>query len=172
MTSDHTDSPRLGQHGVALKVENVGILITGKPGIGKSALALELMAQGHQLVADDHVELSVLSRQLIAHCPERISGMLHSRELGMIDVRKLYPKNPWLPQTVVDMIIDLQQASSSTLHYQGNWQLTEMMHLQIPSVALSVSCSTPLSARVLTAVKLLPLRQSELHAAKPLATAR
>ena len=172
MTSDHTDSPRLGLHGVALKVDNVGILIAGKPGIGKSALALELLAQGHQLVADDHVELSVLGRQLIARCPERISGMLHSRELGMIDVRKLYSKNAWLPEMVVEMIIDLQQAPSTTLHYQGNWQLTEVMHLQIPSVALSVSCSTPLSGRVLTAVKLLPLRQSELHMANSLTTAR
>ncbi|WP_152417543.1 HPr kinase/phosphorylase [Methylophaga lonarensis] len=174
MTTSHpsssTDTPRFGQHGVAVKVDNTGILILGKPGVGKSSLALELLAQGHQLVADDHIEFSILGPQLIAHCPTQTSGLLHSRELGMIDVRKLYPENAWLAQMVVEMIIKLHHGPNTPVNYEGTWQLTEIMQMQIPSVSLSVSSPTSLSARVLAAVKLLPLRQSELHLTNSRAT--
>ena len=43
-------------HGVLVDVFEVGVLLLGKSGIGKSECALELVMRGHRLVADDVIE--------------------------------------------------------------------------------------------------------------------
>ena len=45
-----------------------GILITGSAGSGKSFLALELLARGGRLVADDQTLLEMSQGHLIARC--------------------------------------------------------------------------------------------------------
>ena len=50
-------APRETLHGVLLEVYGVGVLITGRSGVGKSEAALELVKRGHQLVADDVVDV-------------------------------------------------------------------------------------------------------------------
>ena len=43
----------LSIHGVLLSIDNIGIIIRGKSGIGKSECAAELINKGAKLVADD-----------------------------------------------------------------------------------------------------------------------
>ena len=50
-------SERITQHGTLLDVNGVGVLVRGKSGLGKSEVALELVRRGHQLVADDRVDI-------------------------------------------------------------------------------------------------------------------
>src|SRR5690625_412456 len=50
-------SPSTSIHGVLVEIYGVGVLITGKSGIGKSEVALDLIKRGHRLVADDSVEI-------------------------------------------------------------------------------------------------------------------
>ena len=49
-------APITTMHAVLVNVF-VGVLITGESGVGKSESALELIKRGHQLVADDVVEI-------------------------------------------------------------------------------------------------------------------
>lgn len=60
------------------------ILIKGASGAGKSSLALELMAFGAALVADDRTRLIVLDRVLIASCPPAIRGQIEARGVGIL----------------------------------------------------------------------------------------
>src|SRR5690606_22581630 len=46
-------APTTAVHGVLVDIYGVGVLITGKSGVGKSETALELVKKGHRLVADD-----------------------------------------------------------------------------------------------------------------------
>ncbi len=48
-------APSTNVHGVLMDVLGVGVLIMGRPGIGKSENALELIMRGHRLVIDDAV---------------------------------------------------------------------------------------------------------------------
>lgn len=50
-------SPIESVHGVLVDVNGIGVLITGKSSIGKSETALELIHRGHQLIADDRVDI-------------------------------------------------------------------------------------------------------------------
>ncbi len=96
------------QHGVMLHYQGKGILIYGEAGIGKSSLALELIHQGAILIADDVVDFSLSAGQLIAYCPKMLSGLLHSRELGLMDIRKVCGEESWQSNTIADCCIELK----------------------------------------------------------------
>ena len=55
---DERLAPRARIHGVLVDVFEVGMLLLGSSGVGKSEVALELVMRGHRLVADDVVEQS------------------------------------------------------------------------------------------------------------------
>lgn len=61
-----------------------GVLILGASGRGKSALALELMALGAGLVADDRTVITVRDGQAIASCPPALSGLIEARFVGLL----------------------------------------------------------------------------------------
>jgi serine kinase of HPr protein (carbohydrate metabolism regulator) len=63
-----------------------GVLVTGAPGSGKSALALALIDRGAQLVGDDGVTLEVRDDRAWAAPPPRIAGKLEIRNVGLIDL--------------------------------------------------------------------------------------
>ncbi len=59
-------------------------MILGASGSGKSGLALQLMAFGAGLVADDRTDLSRKGDTLLASCPETILGKIEARGLGIL----------------------------------------------------------------------------------------
>jgi len=78
-----TDNPPL--HASCVAVGRDAVLILGAAGAGKSALALELMAFGGTLVADDRVSLAVEEGALIATCPPSIAGLIEARGVGILN---------------------------------------------------------------------------------------
>lgn len=70
-------------HGTCVAIDQIGVLLLGPPGCGKSDLALRLIDGGAALIADDQVELNAHAGHLIARPPEQISGLLEVRGLGV-----------------------------------------------------------------------------------------
>ncbi len=62
----------------------VGVALTGPSGVGKTGLALRLMAQGWQLVADDAALVWVSGGHLWARAPRATSGLIEARGLGLV----------------------------------------------------------------------------------------
>src|SRR5690606_1191678 len=58
-------APMTTVHGVLVDVYGIGVLITGKSGVGKSETALELVKRGHRLVADDSVEIRQVAKNVL-----------------------------------------------------------------------------------------------------------
>ena len=95
-------------HGVLVHVHGTGLLIEGKPGAGKSALALELIARGHALVSDDVVEVvRPAPGILIGRCPGVIGGYLETRGLGVLDVGRMHGRRAVRAQARLDLILRL-----------------------------------------------------------------
>lgn len=76
-------------HGSMVDVYGVGVLITGKSGLGKSEIALDLVERGHGLVADDAVVIHRKgeSTVLTARRNEIVDHFMEIRGLGVVDVK-------------------------------------------------------------------------------------
>jgi HPr kinase/phosphorylase len=79
-----------------------GLLILGRPGAGKSRLALELMALGCALVADDRVALRRAGTALRASAPPALAGLVEARGVGVLRVR-------FRREAAVRLVVDLDR---------------------------------------------------------------
>jgi len=64
-------SPTTTIHATTVAVNGRGVMIRGASGSGKSALALQMIAMGAELVSDDRTSLIVHENRLIASPPTR-----------------------------------------------------------------------------------------------------
>ena len=71
-------------HASAVAFGESGLLICGKTGVGKSALAIELMALGATLVSDDQVHLTETEGGIMMSAPPLINGQIEARNMGII----------------------------------------------------------------------------------------
>ncbi len=84
-------APRTIFHGGLIDVYGAGILLTGKSGIGKSEIALDLVERGHRLVADDVVNIEKTDDRIImGYGEELLQNTLEIRGLGIVNVRKAF----------------------------------------------------------------------------------
>lgn len=67
----------------------IGMLITGESGVGKSGLVSHCLMQGAKLVADDRVQLRAEHNTLIATAPDAIRGLIELNQVGIFDVSVL-----------------------------------------------------------------------------------
>ena len=102
-------APTTAVHGVLVDVYGVGVLITGKSGVGKSETALELVKRGHRLVADDCVEIRQEDGStLIGTAPELIEHLLEIRGLGIINVMTLFGAGAVLKSKKIALVVHLE----------------------------------------------------------------
>ena len=72
-------------HASAVSLGPSGLLLLGASGAGKSSLALELMARGATLVADDRVIVTPHPEGgLRLSAPERLEGLIEARGVGIL----------------------------------------------------------------------------------------
>ena len=82
---------RTSIHGTLVDVYGIGILFTGRSGIGKSEVALDLVERGHRLVADDMVIAIKRHEDILMGEGRDISEhFMEIRGLGLIDVKRIY----------------------------------------------------------------------------------
>ena len=123
-------------HGVFVSALGYGVLIIGKSTSGKSSLALELLHEGHKLVADDVVDFRFNdNNDIVGYCPKMLKNMLHHRELGILNVRKLFGEPASIEHHRLDYVVQLTDSyqelsvftpakSSYLVHAQPYPQLT------------------------------------------------
>lgn len=94
-------------HASMVDVYGIGILISGKAGIGKSEVALDLVERGHRLVADDVVVITKKNNILIAAATEMSKHFMEIRGLGIVDVMSMFGIRSIRYQKRVEVIVDL-----------------------------------------------------------------
>lgn len=109
-------------HGALVEVLDVGVLIRGSSGVGKSECALELVQRGHRLVADDIVRLSVDAADpvdaadsdgaLVGRAPDLIRHYMEIRGIGLLHIPDLYGSDAVRNERRVDLVCDLEPWSA------------------------------------------------------------
>ena len=100
-------------YGVMMNIYGKGIMITGKSGIGKSELALDLINRGHMLVADDRVDVTRVHKSIICTAPTILKRMLEIRGVGIVDVTRTFGANAYLNRCQLDFVIKLVKYDES-----------------------------------------------------------
>ena len=83
-------------------------MITGASGSGKSSLALELMALGARLIADDRTVLIRKDDLILVRCPPGIRGRIEARGVGILAAEAL-------DQAVLHLVVDLDATEKERL---------------------------------------------------------
>ena len=146
------------KHGVFLDVFEVGVLITGQSGLGKSELALELISRGHSLVADDAVEFHRTGPEMLeGRCPPMLRDFLEVRGLGVLNVRYIFGETSIRPKKLLQLIINLVPADDEYMKSLDRLSIrTEpesILNVNIRSVMLPVAIGRNLAVLVEAAVR-------------------
>ena len=101
-------SPSTSIHGVLLDILGIGVLLLGKSGIGKSEAALDLVARGHRLVADDIVNIRRIGPKLIYGSGSGIiRHHMEIRGLGIINIQDLFGISAVRDVKKIELVIEL-----------------------------------------------------------------
>lgn len=96
-------------HGVFTEIFGLGVLLAGRSGIGKSELALELLARGHRLIADDATEFELAADgRVVGRCPPLLHGFLEVRGLGVLNIGRMYGEPALRSNKSLDLILRLE----------------------------------------------------------------
>lgn len=134
-------APRTTIHGGAVDVYGVGVLLTGKPGIGKSETALELVERGHRLVADDVVIVQQHGdKYLYAECSSAVGHHMEIRGIGIIDVQAIFGARSVRETKRLGMVVALQEWSETTQYERIGIeeQYDFILGVRIPRVVIPV----------------------------------
>jgi len=101
-------APQQTRHASLVDVYGVGILLTGKAGIGKSEVALDLVERGHRLVADDVVVATQKGANVIMGSgTDLVQHFMEIRGLGIVDIRAMFGVRAIRFQKRIEVVVDL-----------------------------------------------------------------
>jgi HPr kinase/phosphorylase len=126
-------------HGTLVDVHGVGLLFTGKSGIGKSECGLDLVANGHRLVADDVVCVMRTRRDyLIGYGSELLKNYMEIRGVGIIDVQAMFGTRAFRQRKRIEVEVKLAAWSDLTDYERLGFEdeASEILGVKIPAVTL------------------------------------
>lgn len=163
-------APQITIHGVLMKIFGIGVLISGKSGIGKSECALDLITRNHIFVSDDSVVIKKIGERLEGSSPEITFQHLEIRGLGIINVRDLFGVSAIAEKIKIELLIELKKWDEIVLveRLGLDYKEEEILGVKINKFVLPVSAGRNLSTLVETAIRVHLLRIAGFDAARKL----
>ncbi|RMG64562.1 MAG: HPr kinase/phosphorylase [Calditrichaeota bacterium] len=138
----HQFAPRTTVHGTLVDVYGIGLLFTGRSGIGKSEIALDLVERGHRLVADDVVIITKKAEEiLMGEGREIAEHHLEIRGLGLLDVRSMFGIRAVRVHKRVEVEVHLVDFNPNEDYDRTglDHQTTNILGVEIPLVVLPIN---------------------------------
>ncbi len=128
-------------HATLVDVFGLGILLTGKSGIGKSECALDLVHRGHSLVGDDLITLRYLDDQLIGRSGREYGYFMEIRGVGFVNAERMFGIERTRKQKTIDIQIELmpwqENMDYERIGLANNY--AEHLGVKLPIIYLPVS---------------------------------
>lgn len=144
LISDYMDekfAPTISVHGSLVDVYGIGVLFTGRSGIGKSEITLDLVERGHRLVADDVVHIARKAEGiLIGEATEMLQHHMEIRGLGIVDVRSIFGIRSIRLRKRVEVEVQLEEWNKDEEYERvGLQELTsKILEVEIPAIKLPI----------------------------------
>jgi HPr kinase/phosphorylase len=135
-------APSTTVHGSLADVYGVGLLFTGRSGIGKSECVLDLVERGHRLVADDVVHITQRGADvLIGRAHELSYRYMEIRGIGLVDVSALFGVRAVRRQKRIEVVVELtdwdQAADVERTGLDG--KTTQILGVELPLVVVPLN---------------------------------
>ena len=111
-------------HATCVDINGSGVLIVGGSGSGKSSLAINLLALGSKLVADDRCELVKKNNRFSVSKPASLPNSIEIRGVGLVSV-------PMVVETSLDWVVNMDEAEKERM---PDLRFTEIDGCKIPTV--------------------------------------
>ncbi len=165
-------APSISEHGVLMEVFGVGILLTGKSGVGKSETAMELIKRGHRLIADDNVIIKEIANELYGTAPDIIRYFMELRGIGIINVKSMYGSGSVLDEKNIQLIIQLENWQQGKEYDRIGDELSSTTYfgIKVPKLIIPVSPGRNLAIIIEVAARNFRLKSMGYDASEELIT--
>lgn len=163
-------APHANMQGTMLDIMGIGVLIEGKPGIGKSEAALVLITRKYTLVADDFaIVRRVAPRTILVSSSPLTRYHLELRGIGIIHIPSLFGVASVRNEKELDLIITLKRADQfSDGRVDIPEQKRDIFGVQIPNLVIPVAPGRDLASLIEVAAFNEKLKRLGHDAAKEL----
>jgi HPr kinase/phosphorylase len=128
-------------HATLVDVFGLGILLTGKSGIGKSECALDLIHRGHSLVGDDMITIRYIDDHLVGKSSRDLGYFMEIRGVGFVNVERMFGIERVRRQKDIDLQIELmpwqENMDYERIGLSNNY--SEHLGVKLPIIFLPVS---------------------------------
>jgi HPr kinase/phosphorylase len=111
-------------HATCVDINGSGVLIVGSSGSGKSSLAINMLALGSKLVADDQCELVKKNNRFSVSKPASLPNSIEIRGVGLVSV-------PMVVETSLDWVVNMDEAEKERM---PDLRFTEIDGYKIPTI--------------------------------------
>lgn len=161
-------APREDRHGVFVQVHDLGVMLTGLSGIGKSETALELMLRGHRMVADDRVSIVMSGGELFGSGVAPLGHFMEVRGLGILHAGDLFGHAAVVESTRLDLVVELvewsEDGQSDRTGLDTLWM--EILGVRLPHIRLPIRPGRNIAMIVEVAARNQILRRRGIHSAQ------
>lgn len=161
-------APQTDMHGVLVDVLGIGVLVTGKSGIGKSETALDLVVRGHRLVADDVVRIRRRGTAITGRGAGILGHHMEIRGLGIINIKDLFGIAAVRETKKIELVVELHEWASGVEYERLGFddRFDEILDIPVPTVRLPVRPGRNLATLIEVAARNQLLKVQGIHSAQ------
>ena len=129
-------------HASLADVFGVGLLFTGRSGIGKSECVLDLVERGHRVVADDLVLVTKRGNDvLIGRGHELQRHYMEIRGIGLVDIPAIFGIRAVRQQKRIEVVVQLEDWNADAVVDRTglDGETTEILEVTLPKVRVPLN---------------------------------
>lgn len=151
-----------------MRIFDVGTLIIGDSGIGKSESCAELISRGHKFVSDDIVILGKSSRgRIIGAAPPLSRDFMELRGLGIINIREVFGPQAIRRSSGIDLVISLRKWARGKACERLGLDIPadeDILGVKVPLLNIPVAPGRNIATLIEIACRVHVLRKKGYHA--------